>query len=292
MERLTPKFVDGSRRFINTVPPNDFGHFELLNELVQLEPASAMDPEIAGQLAAIGIVKGKEFNPDPRQRAILEKAVNFANAAARTLGMGAHPRNHFRYYGEDSSWWSMLWPGGYNFLNEPPIVNADGTVKRIPSDNARKLHSRVSWFYTATGITPAMIMRLPNVGSNYIISNLDADGNPYDGAKTYKLVLPPNIPAANFWSLTVYDNVTRSMLQTPQRWPRAGSQEYPSPAAEQMPDGSTEIYFGPEQPEGVPRGNWIQTVAGKGWFQMIRFYSPTVPFFDKSWRPGETVEIE
>jgi hypothetical protein len=85
----------------------------------------------------------------------------------------------------------------------------------------------------------------------------------------------------------VYDNQTRSMLDTPQRFPRAGSQSYPSLAAEAGADGSTTIYFGPKQPDGVRRGNWIQTMPGKGWFTILRFYSPLEPFFDKSWRPGE-----
>ena len=67
-ERTTPRFVEGSGLVVNTVPPNDFGHFEMLNELVQMEPAEALDPELAGQFAAIGIVKGEEFAPDARMR--------------------------------------------------------------------------------------------------------------------------------------------------------------------------------------------------------------------------------
>ena len=77
------------------------------------------------------------------------------------------------------------------------------------------------------------------------------------------------------------------MLDTPQRYPRAGSQSYPSPAAEPNADGSTTVYFGPTQPEGVTRGNWIQTMPDRGWWTIIRLYSPLQPFFDKSWRPGD-----
>src|SRR5438046_8435540 len=108
-----------------------------------------------------------------------------------------------------------------------------------------------------------------------------------DGAKTYKVTLPKGIPQANFWSLTLYDNQTRSMLDTPQRHPRAGSQSYPSPAAEPNADGSTTVYFSPKQPEGVKRGNWIQTTPDKGWFLILRLYSPLEPFFTKKWRPSE-----
>ena len=109
----------------------------------------------------------------------------------------------------------------------------------------------------------------------------------FDGAKTYKVTLPKDIPAANFWSFTLYDNQTRSMLDTPQRYPRAGSQSFPSPAAEPDADGSTTVYFGPTQPEGVKRGNWIQTDPKKGWFTYLRFYGPLEPFFTKTWRPSE-----
>jgi len=84
---------------------------------------------------------------------------------------------------------------------------------------------------------------------------LDDNGNPFDGARTYKVTLPKGIPAAKFWSITLYDNETRSMLQTPQKYPRAGSQSYPSPAAKPSKNGSTTVYIAPDQPEGVDRGN-------------------------------------
>jgi len=282
----TPRFVEGSDLAMNTIPPNDFGHYEMLNEMVQMEPAEALDLELAGQLAAIGIVKGKTFAPDARMKKILEEAVAFGNAASRTLGMGAHPEDHFRYYDKSSAWWNMLFEGGYEFVNPPPMITKEG-VKPLPNSGARRLHSRTSFFYTATGITPAMCMRLEGVGSQYLIANIDKNGRPFDGSKTYKVVLPKDIPAARFWSFTVYDNQSRSMLQTPQMFPRAGSQGYPSPAAEANADGSTTIYFSPKQPQGVADGNWIQTDPKKGWFTMLRLYSPLRSFFDKTWRPSE-----
>jgi hypothetical protein len=285
-EPTTPRLVEGSGVAMNTVPPNDFGHYEMLNALVQMEPAESLDEELAGQFAAIGIVKGKEFSPDARMRKILEDAVAFGNAASRTLGMGAHPTDTYRYYDESSAWWNMLFEGGYQFLNPPPLITPEG-VEQFANSGARKLHARTSFFYTATGITPAMVMRLEGIGSQYLIANTDEEGEPFDGAKTYKVVLPKDIPAARFWSFTVYDNQSRSMLQTAQRFPRAGSQSYPSPAAELNADDSTTIYFSPKQPEAIADGNWIQTDPKKGWFTILRLYSPLQTFFDKSWRPGE-----
>ena len=96
------------------------------------------------------------------------------------------------------------------------------------------------------------------------------------------MTLPPNPPEARFWSFTLYDNQTRSMLATPQRFPRAGSQSYPCPAAVANDDGSITVHFAPEQPAGVADGNWIQTMPGKGFFPVLRLYSPLQPFFDKS----------
>jgi hypothetical protein len=136
-----------------------------------------------------------------------------------------------------------------------------------------------------------MIMRVPDLGSQYIWGFTDADKNYLDGAQTYKVTLPPNIPAARFWSLTVYDNQTRSMLETPQRYPRAGSQSYPSPAAVANPDSSTTVYFSPAKPAGAKDGNWIQTVTGKGFNVMLRLYSPLEPFFTKQWRPSEIEKV-
>jgi hypothetical protein len=282
----SPRFVEGTGLAMNTVPPNDFGHYEMLDALVQLEPAEALDTELAGQFAAIGIVKNEKFAPDDRLRGILDEAVAVGNAASRTLGMGASPTEGFRYYEGDTAWWNMLFVGGFEFTNPPPAITPEG-VKPYPNKGARRLHSRTSMFYTATAITPAMCMRLTGVGSQYLIANVDQDGEPFDGAKTYRVRLPKDIPAARFWSLNLYDNQTRSLLQTDQLYPRAGSQEYPSPAAEAEKDGSTVIYFSPNRPDDVAAGNWIQTDPERGWFTVLRCYSPLQPFFDKTWRAGE-----
>jgi hypothetical protein len=121
---------------------------------------------------------------------------------------------------------------------------------------------------------------------------LDSKDVPFDGGKTYKVTLPKDIPAARFWSFTLYDNQSRSMLDTPQRYPRAGSQSYPSPAAKPNADGSTTVYFGPSQLMITDRGNWIPDHPRKRWCALLRLYSPLEPFFDKSWRAGEIEEVK
>lgn len=285
-----PRFVEGSGKVMNTIPPNDYSYYQMLSALVQEEPAEALDPEIAGAFAAIGIRKDTRFAPDARMKKILEDAVAIGNATSRVLAIRNRAEEGFAYYGRASHWSQPLMIGGSDFMNKPPLVARDG-LKPFPATGARTLDARTAFFYTATGVTPAICMNVPEIGSQSLGTFLDGGGDPMDGTKTYRLKLPRGIPAAKFWSLTLYDTQTRSMLQTSQIYPRAGSQSYPTPAAEADRDGSTTIYMSPEKPEGAKDGNWIQTIPGKSWFALLRFYNPTTAFFDKTWRPGEIQEV-
>jgi hypothetical protein len=277
-------FHEGSGKVMNTIPPNDWSYYEMLNEVVQQEPATSLDPELMGPLAAVGIVKGKPFAPDARMKKIMTEALAVANATSRSLFMSL--RDPSWYYYPGSAWMNYLFETGYEFETPIPLITREG-VKPFPATGYRTMDARTNFFYGITGITPAMAMRLPGIGSQYLLAYVDAGKQHFDGAKTYKVTLPKDIPEANFWSFTLYDNQSRSMLDTLQRYPRAGSQSYPSPAAEADADGSTTVYFAPTQPAGVKRGNWIQTTPGKGWFAILRLYSPLEPFFAKTWRPSE-----
>jgi hypothetical protein len=279
------RFVEGTGVPFQTIPANDFSYFEQINALVQQEPADALDPEIMGSLAAIGIVKGRPFNPDARMRAILTEAAAIGTATSRTFSWLPRAAEGFAYY-PNSNWVNALWVGGYEFSTPPPMVTADG-VRPFPPVPYRTLNSRAGFFFYATGITPAMIMRLPDIGSQYLLAFADSTGEYFDGGKVYRVTLPPNVPAARFWSLTAYDNQTRSMLQTPQRFPRSGSQSYPTPAAVASADGSTTVYFAPTRPANISEGNWIQTLPGRGFNVILRLYSPLEPFFTRAWRPSE-----
>jgi hypothetical protein len=280
------KFTEGTGKVMNTIPPSDFSYFEMINDVVQKEPVDALDLEIMGSLAAVGIVKGKPFNPDARMKKILTDAAAIGSATGRTLNWNSRSSEGWFYY-PGSAWMNMLFAGGYNFETPPPQVSADGTITPYPPTGYRTLNARTAMFFYATGITPSMIMRLTGIGSQYLGAFVDSRGEYFDGSKTYKMTLPKDIPAEKFWSLTLYDNQSRSMLDTPQRYPRAGSQSYPSPAAVPNADGSTTVYFGPRRPAGISDGNWIQTDPAKGWNTLLRLYSPLEPFFTKAWRPSE-----
>ena len=279
-------FIEGTGLAMNTIPPNDFSYYEMLDALVQEQPAEALAPEIGGQFAAIGIVKGKTFNPDARMRKILTDAIAVANAAAQDRELSPARIRRVRLLQPNLEMAQSAVRRRLRLHQAAAEITKEG-VKPYPYTGARTLDARTAFFYVATGVTPAMVMRLPDVGSQYLFAIFDSSGKPFDGAKTYKVTLPPKIPAAKFWSFTLYDNQTRSMLQTKQRFPRAGSQSFPSPAATPNPDGSTTVYFGPSKPDGVADGNWIETVPGKGWFTILRLYSPLESFFTKEWRPSE-----
>jgi hypothetical protein len=193
------KFVEASDKSFSTIPPNDFSYFGMLNELVQMEPATSFDIELMGQLAAIGIVKGKPFKPDARMKKILTDAAAIGDAAGRALNWRSSEYPGRSYY-PGSMWANMLWQGGYTFETPPPTITKEGFFEPMPPTGARTLDSRTAFYYGYTMDSPGMIMRLPNVGSQYLMGFLDADKNPLDGGKTYKVTLPKDIPAGKFWS--------------------------------------------------------------------------------------------
>jgi hypothetical protein len=155
-------------------------------------------------------------------------------------------------------------------------------------DGARRFDSRLWMHYNAVCVTPAMALTRPGAGSDYTIAGLDAASRPLDGAKVYKLHLPPNVPVKDNWSVTIYDTQTRSMLQTDQ--PFAGINSL-AKGLKKNEDGSCDIYFAPTAPKGM-ENNWIQTIPGKSWFIILRAYGPLQPWLDKTWRPGELELVE
>jgi hypothetical protein len=264
-----PEFIDWSGIRFNTVHANDFKFYEELNEVIQYEPSEAFEPQILGLFKSIGIEKGKEFNPDSRLKAILEDAIKVGNATARAISFS--PRNKEIYIYPDS-YWTIAFLGGYQFQ----------------TNNARELNGRTLFHYIATAVTPAMEIKMVGVGSQYAATYKDSKGYYLDGSKNYKLNIPANPPVKDFWSIVVYDPQTRSMLETDNPFPSVNSE---LSDLEKNSDGSVDLYFGPEPPEGKEK-NWIQTVENKGWFVILRIYGPLESWFDKTWQPGEIVLMD
>ena len=150
------------------------------------------------------------------------------------------------------------------------------------------MDARTLFFYLATVNTPAMVLQIPGIGSNYALGFKDKEGKYLDGAKNYKLNIPKDVPAKDFWSVVVYDPQTRSELQTDNHYPSINSK---IAKLDYNKDGSVDLYFGPTAPKGKEE-NWIQTETSKGWFTLFRFYGPLQPWFDKTWKPGDFEEIK
>lgn len=263
-------WVNTSGKQFNTISANDFSFYDELNEVVQKEPADFVDPDTVGLYGSIGIVKGKPFAPDDRMKKILTDAVAVGNATARTIVFDSRdPRTKFY---PDRQWFTPFVGGSYLFL--------DGAL--------RLLDARTMFFYYATGITPAMAMAKAGSGSAYAVAVKDNTGAYLDGGKTYKITLPGPVPAKDFWSFVVYDNQTRSLLETDQK---AAGVDSNNPKVKPNADGSVTIWFAPKPPKGQ-EANWVQTMPGKGWNVLLRLYGPLEPWFDKSWKPGDFEEVK
>lgn len=264
------EFVDGSNKSFNTVHANTIEFYYHLNEVIQREPLELIDAETRGLFASIGIEKGKSFNPDARMKKILTDAVAIGNAAARSIVW--YPRTDGYMEGaqvfpaDDSAW-------VYAYLDKNVFFNG--------KDQHTKNHdAQVMFHYPYAGVTPAMAISIPGVGSDYGIAFVDDNKEGFDGGQTYRLRVPANVPAKDFWAVTIYDSQTRSLLQTSQKFPTVDSI---GDNVKRNADGSYDIYFGPKAPKGF-ENNWLETLPGKSWFTIFRIYGPLEAWIEKEWR--------
>lgn len=262
------EFISGSKVKFNTIHANDYHFFEELHSVIAREPIEMLDPELRGLFASIGIQKGKPFAPDARMKRLLTDAAAVANGTARAIFWQTRDPSAFLY--PDSYWKKGFLSESHEYLRDEGM-------------GGRYLDDRTHFHYMATVNTPMMAIKWIGKGSTYAWGYLDAKGNYLDGGKNYKLNLPKDPPAEKFMSVVVYDSQTRSELQTSQPFPGKNNKRDKLIV---NGDGSIDLYFGPTAPAGK-RANWIQTVAGKGWFSLLRLYSPTEAWWDKTWRPGE-----
>jgi len=241
-------------------------YYDLIAKALNEETVQAHDRVMMGMASILGIEKGKPFNPDEKTRAILEEAEKVAFAMNATLSFESVAPTAPAYPGTESKW-------EFCFQTDSPSFDAEHRLE---------LYERAAFTHQAMTGANAMVLKLRGKGSKYIFTSRDSDGNHLDGSHSYKLNLPANVPAKEFWSICVYDTKTRSIINTGR--PMSAKNSYmnlPTNA-----DGSMDIYFGPTPP---PQGeeSWIKTNPGKGFFMYLRFYGPLEPFYDKSWRPGE-----
>lgn len=262
-------FVNGSHQQIDTLFSDSSQFFDDLAWMIEREPAEAIPSHERFQMAAIGIEKGKPFKPDAERRKLLDEAARFASALARTNSFASGDEGRLVY--PDRIWeWAFV--GGSASWDSQGYVNTD---------------RRAGFAYIAVGMSPAMVEKHAGAGSQYLWTPRDSGGAFLDGAKRYRLHIPPNIPVKNFWSVVAYDADSRSILRNGQPFPSVSA--YTGPQLNS--DGSIDVYFSPETPAGKEK-NWIQTNPGKGWFTLFRFYGPLEPFFDMTWKPDDIVEMK
>jgi hypothetical protein len=253
------KFSDVAGKPWTSAQPVGIDYWRYLAAVLQPEPIEPRDRFFLAMLAPLGIRQGKPFAPDGRQKKILTEAAQVGELMART---NAYEK---RLPG------STVWDGKHWEYANMVELNQD-------SKAYAQLDERGSWFYEAIGNSVGMQGRVHNFGQAYLETSKDNDGNWLSGEFNYRLHIPANPPVKQFWSITLYENVTRGPLMTDQGASDLSSRK---PNLIKNADGSVDVYIGPVKPEG--NKNWIKTNSGHGWFPYFRFYGPTDAYFNKTW---------
>ena len=262
-ERGAPKaariILPAGRKWSGT-QPRGLEYWQRVQEAIDSEPVAERDRLFMGMLKSIGIEKGKPFDPTPEQKKVLEEAVIAGEAMAKA--------NTFDKRIADPFWPGSHWKLAMHLEPSQQVENYD------------QLDERAAWFYEAVTASEDMTGRHPGVGSTYLGAYKDSKGEWLDGGNFYRLHVPANAPAKNFWSITAYDVNTRCFIDTPWKIADRSSRQDLTKNA----DGSVDLYIGPKPPSDTAKHkNWIPTVPGKAWFTYLRLYGPLQGYYDKSW---------
>ena len=274
------RFPDASGLAVDMLPLRDGAVFDRLKELLDSEVPGLADHEWLGLLAAIGLVRGRPFAPDARTRRVLDAAARTAYAMSRAVGFEESVGGRSLRVYPDRRWLNPMGNGA-----SPGQPDLSGLVPTAEGDSAGAyldLDLRIWYFTNYYSVSPGMVSKIPGRGARYLVAFADDQGEALAGEASYRLVLPASIPAANFWSVTLYEAASGSGLDNGQPFPSLGSRDKPA----QRDDGATELFFGPTAPPDQA-GNWIATVPGQGFFVVLRLYGPTAPALDGSWKPGD-----
>lgn len=276
------QFPDASGVPVNMLPPSDLTAFEQLKNLVDSEGSHLADPDWMGMLAGLGIVKGEPFNPDARTSGILDRAAKSGYKMSRVMAFDETVSGRSLRMYPDRRW--------INPMADATAQNPSGKLNlswgRTDRGGALDVDLRPWFFSNYYSVSPGMLSQIPGKGAFYGIAFTDSNGGALTGGTNYQLTLPKDVPAANFWSVTLYEAENASGLANGQPFPSLGSRDKPV----QNADGSTDLYFGPKAPKGKEK-NWLATVPGKGYFAILRLYGPTAPALMKTWKPGDFVQV-
>ena len=240
--------------------PRGIAYWEAVNELIQREPVEDRDRFFLAMLRDLGMEKGKSFKPGDRQKQLLEDAALLGEEIAKVVVY--EKRFIGNYYRPDARWQFSL------------VVDPGQRM-----ENYDQLDERTDWFYEAIASSYAMITKTPGVGSVYLSTYRDKDGDWLDGGTSYRLHVMPDPPMQQFWAVSVYDMDTRTFFRNESLKAEISSN---TKGLQKNADGSVDVLFGPAVPAGK-ESNWVQTVPGKFWFPYFRLYAPTQAYFDRSW---------
>lgn len=255
---------------LNSVP-TDMGYWELLNEMVQKEPMADRDRFFYAWLRDLGIKKGEPFEPTEEQREILMEGLKVGLAMAQANSFDSTFPAAL-YQSKDSGWEFVL----------------SGLDPKVDLETHSMYSERAAYSYEATSTSVGMISQVEGEGSGYLGAYYDAEGNAFMGENSYTLHLEPNVPVANFWSVTVYDIKNRVVIKNEVNKADLSSR---TKGLQVNDDGSVDLYFGPKAPAGK-ESNWIQTNPGESWFAYFRVYGPLKPFFEQTYKMNRIRKAE
>ncbi|WP_327145837.1 DUF1214 domain-containing protein [Nocardia sp. NBC_01327] len=256
------RFVDGYPRAWDSLPHYDLRYYEHLADLVSAEPVRVRDKVMMGMLPTLGIEPGEPFTPDARTREILEQAVLDARAILE------------EFFETPDRAMSPYWPGSqWGFLAIDPDRIQGFSYE---TDTALYYEDRAGgMFYGATFLPKS----LQGGGTFYLCALRDSNGELFHGTSTYRLRVPNDVPAEDFWAVVAYDLDTKSYIFND--LDRGGLSSFELPSMTVNEDGSVDLYLSATAPTGL-EANWIPT-SGRDFFLFFRFYGPQKSILDRSW---------
>lgn len=250
------RFIDIHGKTFDGIADFDERFFESLHRMVQEEPVQTRDLVAMGMLKSIGIEKGNEFKPDAEMQRILKAGVQEARAQ----------------FVEGLTSYSQPWWPDRNW--SPPDPRGIKTGFTFQTADALDVDAR-GWANFAAFALP----KKTGKSLVYLFTFRDSRGERLSGERAYRLRVPANVPAKQYWSLIVYDVHTAAFVrEAPVITLDSYDQEMKWNA-----DGSVDIYFGPKAPAGKET-NWIYTAPGRPFFPAMRFYDPDQPLFERTWK--------
>ena len=246
---------------LHTLPFYDIRALQDIKDIIDVEPVRPQDKVMMGMLATIGIERGKPFNPQGKLKAAMERGVKDAYFYMQQLDAKLFASS---LYWPDRHWSFVMVPDekhGFEFI----------------TNDAVQIDKRAAaWFFFTW--YPKVLTE--HAGTVYLAPTADQSGEPLKPGKTYRLRVPKDVPARQFWSLTLYDNATWSFIINPLK--RAGLSSLNKDTMKMNADGSVDLYVGPKAPAGF-ENNWLPSM-GKKPYLWFRLYAPGETFWNKTFK--------